>query len=110
MKDVLIWKGREEYVPNTERRGRLAAMKDVPIMYRMEEFARGMVQTERSTLAAMKNVTIMPRKEEFVLGTVQKLRHAVTKDVPNTQGKEECVGAMEQSEPVHLAAMMDVPA
>ena len=44
MKDVLIWKGREEYVPNTERRGRLAAMKDVPIMYRMEEFARGMVQ------------------------------------------------------------------
>ena len=110
MKDVLIWKGREEYVPNTERRGRLAAMKDVPIMYRMEEFARGMVQTERSTLAAMKNVTTMHRKEEFVRGMVQKLRHAVTKDVPNTQGKEECVGAMEQSEPVHLAAMMDVPA
>ena len=38
MKDVLIWKGREEYVPNTERRGRLAVMRDVQIRYRTEEF------------------------------------------------------------------------
>ena len=109
MKDVPIIQRTEEFALGTGQRRSSANMKDVPNTQGREEFARGMVQTERSTLAAMKNVTIMPRKEEFVLGTVQKLRHAVTKDVPNTQGKEECVGAMEQSEPVHLAAMMDVP-
>ena len=69
---VQIKLSKEEYAPNTERRGRLAAMKDVPIMYRMEEFARGMVQTERSTLAAMKDVTIMYRMEEFVRVMVQR--------------------------------------
>ena len=38
----------EEFVPDTERRGRLAVMKDVPIMLSMEEFVTDMVQRERN--------------------------------------------------------------
>ena len=47
-------------------RGRniLAAMKDVPIRYRLEDFVTDMVQRER--LAVMKDVPIMLLMEEFV--------------------------------------------
>ena len=45
-----------------EQRGRLAAMKDVPIMLLMEEFVADMVL--KSNYADTKDVTVMPRKEE----------------------------------------------
>ena len=56
----------EEFVPNTERRGRLAVMKDVPSMYIQEEFVEGTVHHGQKRLACMKDVPIMRRKEEHV--------------------------------------------
>ena len=63
-------------------RGKLAAMKDVQILLRIEEFVFVMVPSKR--LAAMKDVQMLLRKEEFafVMARHGKRGLAAMKDVP----------------------------
>ena len=71
---------------------KLAAMKVVPIMYRIEECVTGMVL--RRSCAVIEDVQTKSRREEYVLGMVQSnsVKLAVTKDAPTLPfSKEEYV-------------------
>ena len=110
-KDVRIYLFYEEFVQDMahRKRRRLAAMKDVPIRHRKEEFVLGMVP--RSRHAAMKDVPVLPRKEEFVSGTVHHGQKgiAVMKDVPTKLLREEYAYDMVHHGQDIFVTMRDVP-
>ena len=108
MKDVQNRYRKEDCVPNTERRD-IVAMKDVPIMCRMEEFVSGMVHHGQERLVAIKDVPHMQLREEYVSNTVQSKRggYAVIKDAPMLLSMEEYVSDMVPK--LRLAAMKVVP-
>ena len=76
------------------QRQKLAAMKGVTTMHRKEEFVRGMGQRRRGIFAVIKDVPIRYRMEDYATDMVRKLRHAVLKDAPIKQGREEFVQGM----------------
>ena len=65
--------GREEYVSDTEQRerGRDVNTEDAPTKLLVEEFVSGMGQRQKS-IAAMRGVPIMYKKEDFVRGMMVK--------------------------------------
>jgi len=60
---------------------RNAAVKDVQIMLRREEYARGMEQRSSQRNAAAKDVQISASKEECASSMEQRLNVAAVKDV-----------------------------
>ena len=65
MKDVPTMYRKEEYVPNMERRD-IVAMKDVPSKCRMEEFVSGMVHHGQGRLVPIKDVPPLQSEEGYV--------------------------------------------
>ena len=88
----------------------IAAMKDVPITSREEEFVLDTVQRQRNIIAATKVVPVELSMEEYVLNMVQRPRLADMMVVQSSlEGKRECVSNTEQSERYTFAAKKDVP-
>ena len=72
MKDVPIRYRKEEFVRSMERRSIFAVMRDATTLLFREECVRGTEQSKRNGLAVMRDVPIRQRKEEFVLVTVPR--------------------------------------
>ena len=94
MKGVPINQSVEEFVSDMGQRQKLAAMKGVTTMHRKEEFVRGMGQRRKGIFAVIKDVPIRYRMEDYASDMVRKLRLAVLKDAPIKQGREEFVQGM----------------
>ena len=72
-------------------------MKGVTTMHRKEEFVRGMGQRRRGIFVVIKDVPIRYRMEDYATDMVRKLRLAVLKDALIKLGMEGYVSDMVQS-------------